>query len=372
MKSKCNKLVLTLFIILNTSAISAAKENNYAAPFALSANQQLVFAGGYGGNQGIGKLSYDGYFLPKFAVTREENTCYMENTKLFVRYYYSWNSKISFPCESPDPKHNNLYWSENLGAINGGYSPVNDLMYAGTIIKDMYQNWYGIDNPTGTDDGRLHILISERWDGAIFRDDLRSILLGDGNFGGVGYYVYPLTTLGIVGEVAARGFTYAHGQLGDASGEHEGIEQAFALMGGEAAKFFATGTNDWSTDIGTFKKDPKKARHYFYNPTKACENSWACHKDHVKKDKGDTAYRCGVYEKAFYLLATSPGWNTKRVFDVLVRANMKYWNRDTNFITGACGIIKATKEYAATDLRYNFSDVKAAFDRVGVDTSKCL
>ncbi|HMT37130.1 MAG TPA: M4 family metallopeptidase, partial [Thermomonas sp.] len=78
----------------------------------------------------------------------------------------------------------------------------------------------------------------------------------------------------------------------------------------------------------------------------------------------DVHYSSGVYNKAFYLLATKAGWNTQKAFAVFARANANYWVASTTFNQGACGA-----ETAASDLGYTVADVTAAFTSVGVSCS---
>ncbi len=75
----------------------------------------------------------------------------------------------------------------------------------------------------------------------------------------------------------------------------------------------------------------------------------------------DVHYSSGVYNKAFYQLATTNGWDTHKAFDVFVRANQMYWGATTNFNQGACGV-----QQAASDLGYAVTDVSNAFSTVGV------
>ena len=75
----------------------------------------------------------------------------------------------------------------------------------------------------------------------------------------------------------------------------------------------------------------------------------------------DVHYSSGVYNKAFYLLATKPGWDTPKAFKTFARANALYWTPSTTFNSGACGV-----ETAATDLGFTKADVTAAFTAVGV------
>jgi hypothetical protein len=78
----------------------------------------------------------------------------------------------------------------------------------------------------------------------------------------------------------------------------------------------------------------------------------------------DVHYSSGVYNKAFYLLATKTGWTTKKAFQVFARANDLYWTASSTFNQGACGV-----ETAATDLGFVKADVTAAFTSVGVSCS---
>ena len=75
----------------------------------------------------------------------------------------------------------------------------------------------------------------------------------------------------------------------------------------------------------------------------------------------DVHYSSGVYNKAFYLLATKAGWDTKKAFQVFARANDLYWTASSTFNQGACGV-----ETATTDLGFTKADVTAAFTSVGV------
>ena len=75
----------------------------------------------------------------------------------------------------------------------------------------------------------------------------------------------------------------------------------------------------------------------------------------------DVHYSSGVYNKAFYLLATKAGWDTQKAFQVFARANRCYWTPSSTFNQGACGV-----ETAATDLGFTKADVTAAFTSVGV------
>lgn len=75
----------------------------------------------------------------------------------------------------------------------------------------------------------------------------------------------------------------------------------------------------------------------------------------------DVHYSSGVYNRAFFLLANTPGWSVKKAFDVYVLANQIYWKPLEDFETGLCGL-----RNAANDLGYNIKDLTTAFSTVGV------
>jgi Zn-dependent metalloprotease len=89
--------------------------------------------------------------------------------------------------------------------------------------------------------------------------------------------------------------------------------------------------------------------------------------DHLKdfNETLDLHYVAGISNKAFYLLATSPGWDIHKAFDVMLHANLYYWTSSmTTFSEAACGVISAAKDY-----NYNVEDIKLAFNKVGVETT---
>lgn len=136
-----------------------------------------------------------------------------------------------------------------------------------------------------------------------------------------------------------------------------GINEAFSDMAGEAAKFYHRGTNDWRVGSDILKQEGAALRH-FKQPSldgQSIDNA----RDFA--EGMDPHYSSGVYNKAFYLLATKPGWNTRKAFEVFFDANKSYWNPETDFNQGACGVMRA-----ALLRRYNVPDVVQAFSQVGV------
>jgi pseudolysin len=323
--------------------------------------------GGFGGNENMGKLVYDGLkgSYPALTIDRDaaSSICYLRNSDVTVKDVRKDDAVSQFSCAEPNKDHNNVYWGADLGAINGAYSPDNDALFAGKVIKNMYQDWYNI--PVLTQDGKPMMLVmrvhenmeNAYWDG-------QQMTFGDG-----GSMFYPLVSLGVGAHEVSHGFTQQHSAL-VYEGQSGGLNEAFSDMAAQAAEYYASKHNSW--EIGPeIMKEKGKALRYMDEPTKDCEGGTPgnnCSISNVKdyNDSLDVHYSSGVFNKVFYLIGTSKKWNAKKAFNVMVQANQYYWTADTTFMDAACGVLKATKDY-----KYNTSAVQAAFKKVGINTKRC-
>jgi PKD repeat protein len=130
-------------------------------------------------------------------------------------------------------------------------------------------------------------------------------------------------------------------------------------MGGEATEYYWKGTNDFLVGHEIFKGNG--SLRYMANPPLdggSIDNA----SDYTSSL--DVHYSSGVFNKAFYLLATTSGWNTPTAFKVFARANALYWSASSDYNDAACGV-----ETAATDLGLNVANVTSAFSQVGVSCS---
>jgi vibriolysin len=145
------------------------------------------------------------------------------------------------------------------------------------------------------------------------------------------------------------------------------LHEAFSDMSTVAIKYYLYHKVDWelardiSKDdqpiryINSPKRDGYSIDHVVEYPT------------NIPEDQIDPHLVAGIFNKAFYLLATTPGWDVHKAFDVMVQANLYHWTASTKtFEQIGCGIMGATK-----DLAYNAKDVKAALTKVGIETKNC-
>lgn len=338
-----------------------------------------AYSGGFGGNQKIGKLIYDGApkNLPALAIQRDyaTNTCYLQNTDIIVQDDRT-NQVAQFPCYTLDPTHNHVYWNGDYDAINGAYSPSNDALFIGKIIKNMYQDWYHVPVLAEQDTPMLpsilkmvvHMVPDTKGiidpDNAFWDPIKKEMVFGDG-----ARIFYPLTSLEIAAHEISHGFTAQHSNL-VYQGQSGAINEAFSDMAAKAAEYYMYNSNTW--DIGKeVMKQPGQVLRYLDQPSKDCRDylpGEQCSIDSANQYKKslDVHFSSGVYNHVFYLIATTPGWDTKKAFDVMVQANMHYWTPNTTFLTGACDIIRAAQDY-----HYPPDAIIAAFSKIQIDTQQC-
>ena len=118
-------------------------------------------------------------------------------------------------------------------------------------------------------------------------------------------------------------------------------------------------TNDWGIGSDAFKRQGQALR-YMDNPPKDRKSI-----DHATKYSAgmDVHHSSGVFNKAFYILATSSGWNTQKAFSVMATASKKYWSAGTTWEAAGSGVLDA-----ACDLGYKTADVKRALSSVGINS----
>ncbi|OZG75110.1 hemagglutinin [Hahella sp. CCB-MM4] len=289
---------------------------------------------GPGGNEKTGRYEY-GTDYPAFEV---DDSCRMTTTNvetINLNHGTSGGSIHQFTCPRNTVKE-----------INGAYSPLNDAHFFGIEVFKMYDEWFNTA-PLNTK-LRLRVHYSNGYENAFW--DGSQMTFGDG-----ASYFYPLVDINVVSHEVSHGFTQFNSDL-VYERQPGGINEAFSDMAGEAAEYFMTGSNDFYVGAAIIKNGT--ALRYMQDPPQ--DGSSIGNADDYY-DGLDVHHSSGVYNKAFYLLATTDGWNTKKAFEAFVKANQNYWTPNTDFNDGACGV-----ESAAEDLGYSKADVTAAFEGVGV------
>jgi vibriolysin len=293
---------------------------------------------GPGGNEKIGQYYY-GTDFPAFGVAEAGGTCTMDfgdvNT-VDLNHGTSGSTPYSYACYENTHK-----------AINGAYCPLNDAQYFGQVVYDMFMSWYGVPVLPFQLTMRVHYSNSYEnafWDGS-------AMTFGDG-----ATTFYPLVSLDVSAHEVSHGFTEFNSGL-IYSSESGGMNEAYSDMAGESSEYYSRGSTDYMCGYDIFKS-PSGALRYLYDPPLDGVSI-----DHVSQyyEGLDVHYSSGVFNKAFYLIATSAGWNTKMSFDIFTKANQDYWVASSTFQQGAEGAMNA-----AVDLGYSCQDVVSAFAQVGI------
>ncbi|OHX20651.1 M4 family metallopeptidase, partial [Chromobacterium sphagni] len=291
-------------------------------------------AGGPGGNAGTGKYFYGKDYGP-LIVTSD---CRMDSGDVAtVNLAGGTSGSVPFKFACP---------TNDYGEVNGGYSPLNDAHFFGNTVVKMHKDWFG-SAPL-----RQKLYVKAHYghgSEAVFWDG-QALYVGDGS-----RRFYPLAVLDVIAHEVHHGFTEQNSGLAY-KGQSGGINEAFSDMAGEAAEYYLRGRNDWLVGAEIFKKGG--ALRYFADPSRD-GRSISHAKDY--RDGMDVHYSSGVYNKAFYLLATRPGWNTRKAFEVFADANRLYWTSTSTFNDAACGVMRAAEARG-----YRRIDVVQSFAGVGV------
>lgn len=293
-----------------------------------------VEATGPGGNEKTGRYEYGTDYSPLIVT----NDCMMRNADVVavnLNNGTSGTNAFQFTCAR-----------NTFKSVNGAYSPINDAYFFGNTVFNMYQEYLGIRPIRQTLLMKVHY--SRNYENAFW--DGQSMNFGDG-----ASTFYPLVSADVSGHEVSHGFTEQHSGL-QFRGQSGGINEAFSDMAGEATEYYLRGTNDFKVGADIFKGTG--ALRDMSNPTRDGRSM-----DHASQytDQLDVHYSSGIFNKAFYLLATTPGWDTRKAFEIMADANQLYWNQTSTFDDAACGV-----EQSADHRGYRVSDVIDAFDQVGV------
>lgn len=303
-------------------------------------NLQTANATGPGGNQKTGRYDY-GTDFGYLDVIQSGSTCSMSSSNvdtINMNNSTSGGSIHNFTC--PD---------NTVKQINGAYSPLNDGHYFGNVVFNMFSDWFN-DAPL-TQKLRVRVHYSNNYENAFW--DGQQMTFGDG-----ASTFYPLVSLDVMAHEVSHGFTQQNSNL-VYSGKSGGLNESYSDMSGEAAEFYMNGSNDFLVGEQIFKGNG--ALRYMNNPPQ--DNKSIDHQSDFTSGM-DVHHSSGVYNKAFYLLATTAGWDTKKAFEVYTQANRNYWTSSTNWDDAGDGVLDS-----ACDLGYDVNDVQATLQAVGVSSN---
>lgn len=307
----------------------------------------FIEAEGPGGNQKSGRY----YFGPntQYGGFQVNSYCQMDSQNVVTMNMNNQQGSgqiHQFSCNGNFGKNVN-----NYRAVNGAYAPMNDAHYFGQRVFDMYQDWLNTRPIQQKLKMRVHYgsnYGNAFWDG-------RQMTFGDGN-----QSMYPLATWDVIAHEVSHGFTEQNSGL-EYRGMSGGMNESFSDVAAAALSEYVHGSFNWK--MGEHVMKHSDAMRYFINPS---QDGMSISHINQYYNGIDVHHSSGIFNKAFYHLATSNSWDIKKAFKAYATANQLYWAPNSDFQRGANGVCKAAEK-----LGYETSAVKSAFNEVGIDVQNC-
>lgn len=298
-------------------------------------------AEGPGGNDKSGRY----YFGPntKYGGFEVNQYCQMDSNNVITldMYNQEYGGQVhQFGCNV-----------NNYRKVNGAYAPMNDAHYFGQRVFDMYTEWLNTRPIRQKLTMRVHYgsnVGNAFWDG-------QQMTFGDGN-----QSMHPLATWDVISHEVSHGFTEQHSNL-EYRGMSGGMNESFSDVSAAAFSQYIHGSFNWKMGEHVMKYD--ESMRYFIDPSR---DGWSI--GHISQyyNGMDVHNSSGIFNKAFYHLATSENWDIKQAFMAYATANQLYWSPYSSFQQGADGVCKA-----AQTLGYDSTAVGNAFAQVGIRTQDC-
>ncbi|GAB1607520.1 uncharacterized protein LOC115217205 [Argonauta hians] len=296
---------------------------------------------GFGGNEKSGTYKFSEKQHKAF-LTQIGDLCFLENNDVKVvdmenNFEFDFSNKtdpIYYPC---DTGYNDT--------INTAMSPALDAFYFGSMVTQLFREWY--NTTILKDQAILRVHFGYEFENAFW--DGKYCTFGDG-----GWIFYPLTSADILGHELAHGFTEQHSGLLYFN-ESGSINEAFSDMTGEITEAYID-KNDWLVGYTIAKNE--EALRYMENPT--FDNISIIHVDNFTADT-DPHFGSGIYNYMFYHIVEEGNVSIKEAYRVFLIANQMYWHPFTDFTSGACDILKV-----AYDLGKDLTIFIEALELVGI------
>lgn len=333
----------------------------------------IVYGMGVGGNESTHEYAYTGREgdLPLLEISRDDalEQCFMESKLVKVidmkNDYVSDNKAMKFECAHALLNHTYLtgYQADGYDRANGAFSPTNDAMFIGYVIQHMYKDWYNLDALSQRKGAFMQVVMRVHY-GTAYENafwDGKQMTFGDGDT-----LLYPLVSMGVGAHEISHGFTQQHSDLSYYS-QSGGMNESFSDMAAMAATYYSDNEKQAPSfmigDKIIKRNSDNHALRYMDHPSRDGQSLESA-KDYY--EGVDVHHSSGIFNRMFYLMATTKGWNTRKAFDVMVKANVDYWTPYETFKSGACGVLKATADY-----QYDLSDVESAIRKVGLEPKAC-
>ncbi|CAI9730013.1 protease-like isoform X2 [Octopus vulgaris] len=295
---------------------------------------------GSGGNEksGIYKFSDKNH---KAFLTQIGEMCFLENNYVKVIDMQNSFEKVSLNTDPID-------YVCDVGfndSANAAISPALDAFYHGSMVSQMFQEWYNTSILNKQAILRVHY--AKNYEGSYW--DGKYCTFGDGHT-----RFYPSTVADVVAHEFAHGFTEQHSGLLYLN-QSGSINEAFSDITGEVAEAYID-KNDWL--VGFYIAKDKKSYRFMSNPS--LDNKSVSHVDNFKASM-NPHHGSGIYNFMFYYIVHELKMDIMEAYRVFLIANEIYWHPLTDFTSGACDMLKV-----AYDLGKDLTPFIKAYEIVGI------
>ena len=257
---------------------------------------------------------------------------------------------------------------------NDGYSPSSDVFGFANVVSDMFNDWYGIDDPIENSGNPVTCRVHYFCDTAGYGN--REMRFSDGGRYGNSTDYHPFTTLNVVGHEIGHGLCDTHGGIAYYSTRSvDGINEAFCDMTGETAEYYFYDECDYKSGSRVRKTDPYYHRN-MEDPRAACRPY--CGNDDPLDDVSqyngsqDAHNVAGIFNEPFSILAKA--WGPQTAYQAMLSANLEYWDD----LDSTCSAYEGWKDYsgcfylatnyvisASDDLSLDLCAIENAFRETG-------
>lgn len=309
---------------------------------------------------------YDGVDRPLISITREQGVCTFDNGVVQVVDMHNEQDEAWHALPSPRPSNHvsedafppyafecdESPYSDYRKVMDGDYiwtySSVNDAMFYGNLVFDMYVKYLG--EPPLNDKIRLRVHYAARgrdyafWDGAY------------ANFSDAVPFFYSTLFLDVVAHEIAHGvlnrISDLQGVNQDLSTDAKTLHEVFGDISGLMAKYEFTGhTDNWVHG---------EKLYYYARQLDQIETEYGAIASYLDYDDADNYYlRIGMMSYPFYLLAND--WGIETAYKVYVDAARTCWKATTTLPQAAQCIYTSSGKLGVSQ-----SDVVTAFKAVKI------
>lgn len=228
------------------------------------------------------------------------------------------------------------------------YSPLNDTHFFATTTKTMLENTFGFSDPfVGHVYVFTHVGEFPRAYATVTEDFPNQFWVGNGQPENPDARFIALITADVISHELGHLVT-RHASNLIYINQSGGMNEAFSDMSGMAMLQYLQDKYPWPDFPQQFNPQMwvggtifTKVPYFYRNMSNPPADGVSIDNVSDYQDGMDVHFSSGIYNKAFYNLATTSNWGINKAYQVMLQANRNYWIPDESFNNGLCGLYNA-------------------------------